>query len=141
MSEPRTVHQRGILDTSALIPFNRFRETEVLPVVSVITTITLAELSVGPLTAKSDVERARRLVHLQQAAASFHPLPFDVDAARAFGTVAASLRQVGRKIESRQIDAMIAAIALANDLPVYTCNPRDFEGIDGLEVVSVPVPV
>lgn len=140
MSEPKAVHQRGIVDTSALIHFNRFQNAESLPVVSVITTFTLAELSVGPLTAKSDVERARRLAHLQQVEASFHPLPFEVDAARAFGSVAASLRQAGRKIESRQIDAMIAAIALANDLPIYTCNAHDFEGIDGLEVVSVPVP-
>lgn len=140
MNAPRARHQRGILDTSALIPFNRFREVELLPVVSVITTITLAELSVGPLVVKSDVERARRLAHLQQLEASFNPLPFDVDAARAFGGVAASLRQAGRKIESRRKDAMIAAIALANDLPVYTCNARDFEGIGGLEVVSVPVP-
>jgi len=35
---------------------------------------------------------------------------------------------------------MIAAIALANGLPVYTCNAHDFEGIDGLEVISVPIP-
>jgi predicted nucleic acid-binding protein len=141
MSESRVVHQRGILDTSALILFNRFQEVGLLPVVSVVTTITLAELSVGPLIVKSDVERARRQAHLQQIEASFNPLPFDVDAARAFGSVAASLRQAGRKIESRRKDAMIAAIALANDLPVYTCNPRDFEGIDGLEVVPIPVPV
>lgn len=140
MNEPRAVHQRGILDTSTLILFNRFRERGSLPVVSVVTTITLAELSVGPLVVKSEVERARRMAHLQQLEASFDPLPFDVDAARAFGTVAASLRQAGRKVEARQKDAMIAAIALANELPVYTCNPRDFEGIDGLEVVSVPVP-
>jgi tRNA(fMet)-specific endonuclease VapC len=129
------------LDTSALIAFNRFREVELLPVVSVITTITLAELSVGPLTVKSDVERARRLAHLQQVEASFNPLPFDVDAARAFGSVAASLRQAGRKVAARRNDAMIAAIALAKGLPVYTCDARDFEGIDGLEVVSIPVPV
>lgn len=140
MNESGVVHQRGILDTSALILFNRFQEVGLLPVVSVVTTITLAELSVGPLIVKSDVERARRLAHLQQIEASFNPLPFDVDAARAFGSVAASLRQAGRKIESRRKDAMIAAIALANDLPVYTCNPRDFVGIDGLEVVPIPVP-
>jgi predicted nucleic acid-binding protein len=29
---------------------------------------------------------------------------------------------------------MLAAIALANRLPVYTANPDDFEGIDGLTV-------
>jgi hypothetical protein len=35
---------------------------------------------------------------------------------------------------------MIAATAMAHDLPVYTCNPGDFAGIEGLEVVPVPVP-
>ena len=35
---------------------------------------------------------------------------------------------------------MIAAIAIANDLPVYTCNPTDFDGIEGLRVVAVPHP-
>jgi len=34
---------------------------------------------------------------------------------------------------------MIAATAVANDLPVYTCNPVDFDGIDDLRVVAVPV--
>lgn len=35
---------------------------------------------------------------------------------------------------------MIAAIAIANGLPIYTCNPDDFDGIAGLEVVAAPVP-
>jgi predicted nucleic acid-binding protein len=35
---------------------------------------------------------------------------------------------------------MIAATAIANGLPVHTCNPRDFRGIDGLTVVTVPHP-
>lgn len=34
---------------------------------------------------------------------------------------------------------MIAATAIANDLPIYTCNPDDFRGIDGLEVIPVPL--
>ena len=76
---------------------------------------------------------AQRAEHLQQAEADFDPLPFDAPAARAFGRVAASLRQAGRKPAARAYDAMIAAIAIANDLPVYTCNPADFDGIDGLK--------
>jgi len=111
-----------------------------LPIVPFITAITLAELSMGPLVATSQVERARRQAHLQQAEAAFVPLPFDVDAARVFGSVAASLWQVGRKSAARSKDAMIASIALSSELPVYTCNARDFEGIEGLEVVAVPVP-
>jgi tRNA(fMet)-specific endonuclease VapC len=133
-------HQRGILDTSALIHLDQFSSVELLPRVPMITAITLAELSVGPLVVKSEVERAHRVAHLQQVEATFSPLPFDVDAARMFGGVAASLRQAGRKVAARRMDAMIAAIALARRLPVYTCNSRDFEGIDGLEVVTIPVP-
>ena len=57
-----------------------------------------------------------------------------------FGRVAASLRRAGRKTTARAFDAMIAATALSNDLPVYTCNPVDFVGIEDLVVVAVPVP-
>ena len=99
--------------------------------------MTLAELSVGPLVARDDGERAARQAHLQQAEADFDPLPFDAQAARAFGQVAASLRRTGRKTAARAYDAMIAAIAVAHDLPVYTCNPADFSGIDGLQVVAM----
>ena len=81
-----------------------------------------------------------RHAYLQQAESDFDALPFDASAARAFGRVAASLRQSGRKTSARSYDAMIAATALARALPVYTCNPGDFTGIDGLEVVAVPVP-
>lgn len=35
---------------------------------------------------------------------------------------------------------MIAATAVAAELPVSTCNPSDFIGIDGLEVVELPHP-
>lgn len=131
---------RGILDTSTLLLLGRLDDTDVLPAEPLITTVTLAELAVGPLVTDDDEERARRQIHLQQAEADFEPLTFDAGAARAFGGVSASLRRSGRKASARAYDAMIAATALANDLPVYTCNPGDFSGIDGLEVVAVPVP-
>ncbi|WP_203453952.1 type II toxin-antitoxin system VapC family toxin [Jiangella aurantiaca] len=105
-----------------------------------ITVVTLAELSVGPLVASTERERAERQSHLQQAEADFDPLPFDRAAARAFGRVAASLRRAGRKPAARAYDAMIAAVALANELPVYTCSPDDFARVDELEVVAVPFP-
>ena len=130
----------GLLDTSTLILLPRLRDPAALPDQPRISTITLAELSVGPLVATTDAERAARLAHLQQAEADFDPLPFDADAARAFGQVAASMRRSGRKPGARAYDAMIAAIALANGLPLYTCNPTDFVGIDGLEVVAVAHP-
>ena len=131
---------KGILDTSTLILLGRVATLETLPDEAFITAVTLGELSVGPLVAKTDQDRVARQAHLQAAEADFDPLPFDAAAARAFGGVAASLRRAGRKPAARAYDAMIAAIAVAAELPVYTCNPKDFEGIDGLGVVAVPHP-
>lgn len=132
-------HQ-GILDTSTVILLGRFDDRAVLPDEPLITAVTLAELSVGPLVARDDQERAARQAHLQLAEASFEPLPFDAAAARAFGKVAADLRRSGQKPTARAFDAMIAAIAIASALPVYTCNAADFTGIDDLELVLVPHP-
>lgn len=131
---------RGVLDTGTLILLGRIEDTESLPTEPLITTITLAELSVGPLVATTDEERAARQAHVQQAEADFDPLPFDAAAARSFGRVAASLRRAGRKSSARAYDAMIAAVCVASGLPIHTCNPDDFSGIDGLDVVDVPHP-
>ncbi len=130
----------GILDTSTLILLGRITALDALPEAAFITAVTLAELSAGPLVATTDEDRVARQAHLQAAEADFDPLPFDTAAARAFGGVAASLRRTGRKASARAYDAMIAATAIAADLPVYTCNPSDFIGIDGLELVEVPHP-
>jgi hypothetical protein len=128
------------LDTSTVILLRRIDDPSMLPAEPVITAVTLAELSVGPLLARDEHERSARQAHLQQAEADFDPLPFDAAAARAFGRVAASLRRAGRKPAARAYDAMIAATAIANNLPVYTCNPSDFAGIDSLQVQPVPIP-
>ena len=131
---------RGILDTSTVIAMRHITDPSTLPPEPLITTVTLAELSVGPLVARDERERAARQAHLQEAEADFDPLPFDRASARAFGQVAASLRQSGRKTTARAYDALIAATALAHRLPVYTCNSADFDGIDGLQVVPVRLP-
>lgn len=140
MSAQAQDRKRGVLDTSTVLLLHRFADPSALPAEPLITAVTLAELAVGPLVATEEDERVRRQAHLQQAEADFVPLSFDAGAARAFAGVAVSLRRAGRKTAARAYDAMIAATALANGLPIYTCNPDDFIGIDGLEVVAVPVP-
>ncbi len=134
-----TAHEVGLLDTSVVTVLERLGASARLPRIPRICAVTLAELTVGPLVA-SGRERSERLTRLQWVESDFDPLPFDADAARAFGAVAESHRTRGRKTHARTYDAMIAAIALANGLPLYTCNPQDFEGIDGLEVVPVELP-
>jgi tRNA(fMet)-specific endonuclease VapC len=126
----------GILDTSVVIELPNLT-AEDLPAFPTISVITLAELSVGPEVSKNSHERAMRQLVLQQTEASFDPLPFDAACARRFAIVAGCLRQSGRKTQARAFDALIAATALAHDLPLYTRNAQDFEGITGLDLRQV----
>ncbi len=126
----------GVLDTNAVILLGRLNPTD-LPDAPVISAVTLAELSVGPLVATDDHERATRQARLQEVESVFEPLPFDAAAARAFGGVAAALRSSGRKPSARAFGALIAATAIANELPLYTCNPRDYAGIDALDLIAL----
>jgi len=137
MSEQLPRPESGLLDTSVVIGLARVTDPSELPARPLISTVTLAELSVGPLVARDDTTRAARQAILQQAEASFDPLPFDAAAARAFDRVAADLRASGRRPAARAFDALIAATALANGLPLYTANARDVMGINGLDVREV----
>lgn len=134
----------GLLDTNVVVLAERLdptlTEQGLLPEIALITAVTLAELTAGPLAAKTDRARAVRQRRLQQAEVMFEPLAFDAAAARAYAGVASTLRRAGPKPAARAFDALIAAIAVANDLPLYTCNPSAFQGIDGLAVTAVPHP-
>ncbi len=134
-----TTHAVGLIDTNIVVLLGRLRVQE-LPGEPVISTITLAELSVGPLVTDDATERAARQARLQETEAAFDPLPFDAASARAFGRLAASLRRNGRQVRPRALDVLIASVAVANDLPLYTCNPSDFTGIEDLTLVAVPHP-
>lgn len=126
----------GILDTSALIDIAD-ADVATLPAHPRITAITLAELSVGPHTATDETERLARTQRLQWVEATFEPIPFDAEAARAFAAVAVAMRRRGRKPAARAFDGLIAATAMSRGLPVHTANPRDFASIPGLDVVTM----
>ncbi len=131
--------ERGLIDTNVVLLLGRLDPAD-LPDEPLVSAVTMAELSVGPLVADDPAERAARQAHLQQAEADFDPLPFDSAAARAFGAVAAELRRAGRKRSARAFDALIASTAIAQGLPLYTCNAADFEGIGGLDLRAVETP-
>ena len=76
MTDPIVRPARGVLDTNTVIMLSRVTDATTLPEEPLITAVTLAELSVGPLVASTDAERAARQAHLQQAEADFDPLPF-----------------------------------------------------------------
>jgi predicted nucleic acid-binding protein len=128
----------GLIDTSVIIDLGVI-EAETLPEQMVIAAISLAELAAGTHAAKSPIERARRQERLERAEATFPVLPFDVDAARAYGTVYAAVEATGKKARGRRAaDLMIAATALAARLPLFTRNSGDFQGLDQiLEIVAL----
>jgi predicted nucleic acid-binding protein len=122
-------------------------DPEELPEEMAITAITLAELSAGPHEVRRNdepsgydehAERARRLDVLQRAEPAFDPIPFDAEAARAYGRICAAVISAGRMPRRRVADLMIAAIAVAEGLPLFTTTPEDFTGLDDLLTV-VPV--
>ncbi|MBX3144002.1 MAG: type II toxin-antitoxin system VapC family toxin [Trueperaceae bacterium] len=131
-----SAEENGLLDTNVVIQLNEIAAEE-LPAKPLISAVTLAELSVGPLVASTEEERSVRQAVLQQAEADFDPIPFDAASARAFGRVATALRRAGRKTTSRGFDAMIAATAIANRLTLYTANPDDFTGIGELSLKAI----
>ncbi len=132
MAEPK----RGLLDTSALIDIGAIAP-ERLPDESAISAITLAELAAGPHATIDREERARRQDRLQWATATWDPLPFDAEAARMYGRVFAAARTAGRSPRLRLADLLIASIAAANGLALYTRNPSDFAGLEKLVTVKV----
>jgi predicted nucleic acid-binding protein len=131
-------HARGLIDTSVVIDLDEI-EPAALASELAISTVTLAELAAGPHATSDTRERARRQDTLQRAETTFEPLPVDAAVARAYGRIYAAVAATGRKARGRRsFDLLIAATALAVDLPLYTRNPDDFVGLDGLvEVVQV----
>ncbi|MEX1037261.1 MAG: type II toxin-antitoxin system VapC family toxin [Acidimicrobiia bacterium] len=129
---------RGILDTSVLLDMEKLEPSQ-LPLELAITSITLAELSAGPHATNDPDEKSRRMDRLQRAEAAFDPLPFDTDAARAYGRIFAAVVTSGRKDRGqRAVDLLVAASALSAGLPLFTRNGKDFDALrDLVEIVDV----
>jgi len=131
-----TRNSRGLLDTNIVI-LARWIDSAELPEEMAISAVTLAELSAGPHLVRGDdadarAERARRSDVVQRAENEFDPLPFDAEAARAYGRISAAVADVGRTPRRRVADLMIAAVAAAQGLPLYTTNPSDYLGLEDL---------
>lgn len=136
---------RGLLDTNIVILRHDIDPGE-LPDEMAISAVTLAELSAGVHLVDGDdadaiEERARRADVLQRAENEFDPIPFETECARAFGRLSAAVQAFGRTPRRRIADLMIASTAVAAGLPLYTTNPDDFAGLNGiLRVVPVRRP-
>ena len=128
----------GLLDTSVVIDWDDPSVQRALPEKITVSAITLAELAAGPILASTVTEQSIRQARLQQTEATFEPIPFDAAAARSFGQIVAAVASTGRTHRSRMADLLIAAIAHANGLELYTRNPGDFVGLEELiHVITV----
>jgi len=127
-----------LIDTSVVIDLDTIT-SERLPHELALSAVTLAELAAGPHATTNIAERARRQDRLQRVEATFETLPLDSNVARAYGRVYAAVVAAGRKARGRRAtDLLIAATALAHDLPLCTRNADDFAGLDHLlEIVVV----
>ena len=114
--------------------------TDVLPDEQAITALSLGELGFGVAVAPTEKDRLDRQARLDHYREIFRnsTIPYDAEAAMLYGLVVGSSLQHGKHaIRRRPVDLQMAAIAVARQLPLYTVNHADFEGIAGLQVVAV----
>jgi len=124
---------RAVLDTSVLIGEDAPGDVE-----AAISVVSLTELHFGVLLATDDDERARRTDRLAAVESTFEPLPVTPEIARAWGRLAAAVKQRGGQPRRRQIDLAIAATASVEHVPLLTHNTADFQIIADLVDVRLP---
>ncbi|MGP4019880.1 type II toxin-antitoxin system VapC family toxin [Saccharopolyspora sp. 5N708] len=124
----------GVLATCAYIDLELL-DRAVLPAQSELTSVSLAELHQGVAMARDPVVRAARLEMLGAAIVEFDPLPFDGEAAARYGTLVALTLAANRNPRPRRVDLMIAAVASAHGLPLFTRNADDFKGLESMITV------
>jgi len=125
-----------LLDTDTLIyilkrrpPSVAARVERLSPEGVAVSAISMAELTFGA-EKSAHPTRSRRAV--ERVAEVLPVLPFDADAARAYGRLRRHLEQRGTPIGA--LDTLIAAHALALRATLVTNNTREFTRVPGLKV-------
>ena len=93
-----------------------------------ISSVVAAELAFG--VEKTNSVRNKEALNLFLAPLSI--LPFDTGCVWAYASLRAQLEKTGRSIGA--LDTMIAAQALAMDLPLVTNNQKEFSRVPGLRL-------
>ena len=96
-----------------------------------ISAITLSELRYD--VAKSE-HREKNSEALEEFMIPLEILPFDEEAAQAYGDIRTSLEKVGTPLGA--MDMLIAAHAVSRGLELVTNNTREFSRVSGLTVVD-----
>ena len=109
----------------------RAYQPHVLDHLLAISFITGGELYFG--AEKGNWGQSRRNV-LEAILRNFVIIPYDHETARCYGRLVAERQRAGRPIAPN--DAWIAACTVRHAVPLVTHNPKDFQGIPSLQVVS-----
>ena len=126
---------RLLLDTSVLIA----ADAPPADIDVAVASVSFAELAYGVRVTTDPVQQAVRQARLERLTARLGPgLPFDDEAATAYGLLAGLVHAAGRNPRARALDLMIAATAYVNDAGVLTRNPADFAGLEPLVPVRTP---
>ena len=125
-----------LLDTNIVVAYLNGNEPVASKVVEAINKIALSTLVVAELDygAKASQNSIKNLSNLNRFIELIRIVPFDLACARMLGTVKSKLRQIGKP--TGEVDAMIAAVALANKAELVTGNTRHFQNIEGLKLSS-----
>lgn len=129
-----------VLDTSAFIDLEFLDLGEYVGGLPLLAAVTVGELAFG-LALGDAAQQIARDEAFRDALVSYEILPFGVEEAKLYGVLATLVRAAGRNSRPRRLDLQIAATAAAARLPLLTCNPDDFVGVDRLvDVVAVSRP-
>jgi predicted nucleic acid-binding protein len=132
------INSVGLLDTSVVVDLFDISPASI-PNQSLISALTLAELTFGiSSTVDSSVMLLRRN-HVNHVEVACDIISFDRSCAHTYSSVAQAVVAYGRKPRGkRALDYLIATTAAHLGIPLYTRNPKDFEGLDGIvEIVAV----
>ena len=127
-----------LLDTNACLDFLDARSLAVAKRIEAnvgalaISTITAAELLVGPKTSEDPKGDARKL---DAFIASVHVVPFDLETARVYGNI---IREIG--VERTSFDRLIGVHAVALGFTLVTRNRKHFADVPGLRIENWAVP-
>lgn len=94
-----------------------------------LSTLVVAELDYGAKAsqnARKNLEKLYRLLDIVQV------ISFDIECAKIFGTIKSKLRSIGKP--TGEVDALLAATAIANKAVPITANKKHFENIEGLKL-------
>lgn len=99
-----------------------------------LSTLVVEELDYGVKVSQRSEDNLEKLYRLLEI---IQVVPFDIECAKIFETIKSKLRSLGKP--TGEVDALIAATAMAREATLVTSNKKHFENIEGLKIEVWPI--